>query len=229
MENIKVKRKTDQLEKRINNFILNNETKKAVLLINDPKCSVNWTGLSTNWTFLMKSSFRGHPSVVKALLKRPDLLINYQCWSDDSALTWAAVKKKTRCVELLVNDSRTNINLMDGVGRSALWWAYSENYTAIMKLLISHGANVNGVAVSVVKYNVNRGSAPLTTEATMMMKNWKTYLPEVTRFAKTNMYYPVEFKRWAFNFILCCTKSQAFCKDTIYLLLKYIARAWKRN
>ena len=233
MENDKVKRKTeltaDELGKRLYRFINHKKLKKAKLLIADPKCNVNWTSETvTEWTSLIKASFHGYPDFVKVLLKRQDLSVNYQSWCCDSALISGTVMGKISCVGLLVNDLRTKINLLDEEGRSALWWAYSNSFPPIMKLLISHGANVNGIAASVVKYNKVHVFYPPSTEATLIMKNWKSYLPEFIRFAKTNKYYPSEFKQWAFNFILCCTKSKAFCKDIIYLLLEYIARAWKK-
>ena len=232
MENNKVKRKTeltaDELGRRLYRFITNRKKEKAMLLINDPKCNVNWVSAYCRSTPLIQASICGQPDIVKTLLKRQELLINHQEWCNYSALIWATIEGHTRCVELLVNDSRTNINFVGDDKHSALWRAYNNSCPSIIKLLLSHGANVNGIHVSVDKHSKVYAYPQLTVEATLVMKNWKSYLPEFTRFAKTNKCYPVEFKQWAFNFILCCIKSKAFCKDIIYLLLEYIAKAWKK-
>lgn len=84
-----------------------------------------------------------------------------------------------------------------------------------------------GVTYSVLRYVKKTKFAhnPPSAEATAVMKNWVSYLPDFTRYAKTNKYYPQEFKERAFVFILCCLRSKVLYKDMIYLLLEYIAKA----
>ena len=208
-------------------FIQVGKNEEAKLLAADPKCNVN--RVVNGWTPLIWASYTGRFAVVNILLGRQYLLVNHQNKWGNSALMEASYKGSTKCVELLVNDPRTDVNLIDDIGKSALWWAFRESHVPIIKLLISHGANIEGVAKFVFEHIKITGFYPLSTEAIEAMENWKLYLPEFTRFAKTNKYYPSKFKEWAINFILCCLRSKAFPKDIIHLLLEYIARAWKRT
>ena len=98
-----------------------------------------------------------------------------------------------------------------------------------MKLLILRGANVEGIFESVNKYKRLGGWELPTGEAVELLKNWKLLLPEFTRYSKTNRIYPTIFKKWGFNFILCCVRKRVFPKDIIYLLLEYVARAWRNH
>lgn len=213
------------LETRLHDCIERAKLKKAILLITDTNCDVNWFEPVNGWTSLMKSSYRGYSGVTESLLKRPELLINHQTRAKNSALILASYRNNIKCVELLVNNPQTDINLVDENERSALWWAYRRECLRNMKLLISHGANVKGIIESLVEYTTR--CAPPSDEATKVMENWKLYLPAFKRYAISNKYYPREFKQWAFNFVLCCVRNKTLNKDMIYLLLEYIAEAWK--
>lgn len=158
------------------------------------------------------------------LLKRQDLLVNHQDNDGDSALITASGEGMTKCVKLLLDDRRTDVNLVNVRGQSVLWAAYRWGETTNMKLLISYGANIKGIVESVLEDHKKWESDP---SAEAVMKNWESYLPEFTRYVKSNKYYPHKFKECAFTFILSCLRSKAFPKDIIYLLLEYIARAWK--
>ena len=52
----------------------------------------------------------------------------------------------------------------------------------------------------------------------------KQYLPEWNRFTGTALYYPKEFNDIAITWLMCCKQLP---KDIRYLIIEYIARAWK--
>lgn len=216
------------LGRQLCDFISNKKLKEVILLIADPNCNVNWVTRTYlyDWTPLIMASIEGYSGVVKALLKRRDLLINHQTLYGSTALKIAINRNKTICVKLIVEDPRTEVNLVDEDGYSVLWWAYYYSLTPIMKLLISHGANVEGVTQSVLGVKKKLRSKQ-STEAIEVMNNWKLYLPKFTRYAKSNKYYPSEFKDCAFVFILCCLRTKVLYKDLIYLLLEYVVESWK--
>ena len=84
----------------------------------------------------------------------------------------------------------------------------------------------------VMEYLLSIGVPPLNdlecypSEQQSILRNWRSYLPPFTRYAKTNKYYPKEFKDKAKCFIMVC---KGVPKDVIFLMLEYIARAWKYN
>ncbi|MCK4499340.1 hypothetical protein KAU11_02500, partial [Candidatus Babeliales bacterium] len=144
----------------------------------------------------------------------------------NSALSLVSIIGYTSCAELLLNDSRIVVNSVNMCGHTPFWEAYNFSNVSIMKLLIAHGAKVVDSDAIITELKVCGIKLP-SAEATQITKDWKLYLPEFTRYAKSNKYYPRAFKEEAFVFILCCVKSKAFPKDVIHLLLEYIARAWK--
>ena len=203
--------------------------KEVMLLAVDPECDVNYSGFDGS-TSLINASIHDHYDLVEALLERQDLEINNQNENGQSALMCALFSGNAKCVKLLLDDPRIDINLLDNYGHSALLCAFGYNrrricYIPQTKLLLSRGANVEEVFI----YVQNTPFLRISANAAKVINNWKLYFPEFTRNAKTNKYYPTEFKERAFNFILCCLKSKSFPKDIIYLLLEYIARAWKRT
>ena len=227
----------NKLGERLYYFILNENLKDAILLIGELNCNVNWVN-HKNWTPLIIASRYSYYDVIKTLLKRQDLLINHQNLDGNSALLaldyFEFSFRSTHvsvCLELFINDARIDVNLVNKRGRSALWWAYRWRSTKNIKLLISHGAKVHGITESVFKHinemYYKREPHSAKAEATAAMKNWKSYLSPFKRYSKTNKYYPLKFKQWAFNFILCCLRDKTFNKDLIYLLLEYVAEAWK--
>ena len=129
---------------RLYDFIRYGKLEDAKLLAADPNCNPNWASDVKETTPLAVASHRGYFDVVKILLRRQDLLANHQNFYGRSALIKASHGGSIKCVELLVDDPRTDVNLVREDGYSALWWAYFYTYVPIMKLLISHGANVEG-------------------------------------------------------------------------------------
>ena len=187
--------------------------KDIALLISDPRCGVNYQHKRFGNTVLMQGSIE----VVKLLLERKDLDVNaLTCFDKRTALILAAAQRHNAIAQVLLRDERVNVNITDCYNNSALWYAARYPCIPIIKSLIARGACVGNVTNLDFDDNVLE-----------CLKNWKRYLLEFTRFAKSNAYYPSEFKAVATCFILSCVRSNAFPKDIIHLLLEYIARAWR--
>ena len=219
------------LEKELSNAIILGNINHAISLIFNPQCNINYVD---NYPLLMIAASMKQCDVIRALLKRKDLLIN-QSDSYGRTVLFCATHD---CLDILVRDQRIKVNILDKEGKSALWWSYMDAFTKTnrgykeksLKILISHGARVEGIEQSVCEwYESMLGCRNIKADrgGYEIMDNWKTYLPSFKRFAASNKYYPPEFKQWAFNFVLCCTRNKTFCKDLIYLLLEYAAEVWK--
>lgn len=212
-------------ERRLYDFIGYNNIPGVKKLVSD----VNWKNIFGR-TPLHHAVRHGLYDVIKVLLKRFDILPNKRNDSDFTPLMVAAMFGYTVCVDLLVQDHRVDVNVTTNNGASALWFAYYNDKIHVIKLLISHGANIEGIVDSVCEFARVSWTATPQHTSTKVMDNWKSYLCEFTRYAKSNKYYPREFKERAKVFILCCVRmKRRFPKDIIYLLLEYIARAWKNN
>ena len=87
--------------------------------------------------------------------------------------------------------------------------------------------NVDGVLDAVLN---NEDDKP-SDEAVEVMKNWKRYLPKWTVYNnfKSHKYYPVEFKKIAFQWLLVCDKLKVFPRDIVLHLLGYIAEDFRNS
>lgn len=137
---------SDRLGKTLKSLIYNEKPVEAKELIKDLDCNVNWIESNDYCarSCLIWASGKNQIDIVRLMLQRPDLLINFQTPGGESALIEASAEGNLCCVELLVDDPRINVNLVNDVGQSALWLAYRYNEIPVMKLLISHGADVGG-------------------------------------------------------------------------------------
>ena len=59
-----------------------------------------------------------------------------------------------------------------------------------------------------------------------VVRNWRFYLPRWSRFGSAR-YYPREFNDIAIHWLLVCTRLKVPPKDLRYLIIEYIAEAWK--
>ena len=169
-----------------------------------------------NWTPLMYASLKNRIGVVKLLLACPDL-INTKNKYMYTALMFASDKQNCKIVKLLSSHFWLDINDKSFSGETALSKAARWAHDKVVKILLAHGAKPNEI------------DDKWKSATKSIIINWKTCLPSFKRFADSNKYYPLEFKQWAFNFVLCCQREKTFCKDLIYLLLEYVAEAWKLN
>ncbi|MCK4518473.1 hypothetical protein KAT92_06855, partial [Candidatus Babeliales bacterium] len=169
--------------------------------------------------------------VIRALLKRKDLLINHR----DTCGRTVLFNASNDCFDILIEDPCVDVNICDCYNKSALWyaiyntssiWGNDDDNKRIVNL-ISHGANVEETLNSIEHFSLEGIPFHKVSKTTKIREIWKTHLPSFKRFAVSNKYYPHEFKQWAFHFVLCCTREKTFCKDLIYLLLEHVAEAWK--
>ena len=111
-----------------------------------------------------------------------------------------------------------NIDLQNTCGSTALHLASFFDQTDSVELLLEYGADVN-------KQDI-KGRTALDRGCKQALENWKSYLPEWDRFIMAKR-YPTEFNQIALTWILCCKRKKLCSKDICYLIIKYIARAWK--
>ena len=187
------------------------------LLLNHPDIDVNARNDDKN-TALSIASWWSRENVVKMLLDRPEINVNDQGSEGETALMVAAQNNYSDIVKQLLAHSNIGINIRDHYGETALMYALDANHYDIAKLLIAHGSDIP-----------KRNATYWALGSKAILKNWKSFLPPFKRFSASNKYYPRKFKHWAFNFVLCCVRDKTFYKDLIYLLLEYVAKAWKHN
>lgn len=132
MENDKTKRKVlknptnDELGQMLYELIYrvggkyNAGIEQFKLLTSNPKFNVNWIN-DNNRTVLQYAATEGYFDVIEMLLRKKDISINRHAYGAPSALIMAVKRLSFRCAELLVKDMRTDVNLVDCDGKSALW------------------------------------------------------------------------------------------------------------
>ena len=87
-----------------------------------------------------------HNSIVKVLMKQPDLDVNMRDGIGQTALHWAAVDYNANAVRLLLADPRVDVNCKNNMGRNALFCAvFYGNWEAVQFLLKDQRSDVNNV------------------------------------------------------------------------------------
>ena len=209
--------------KWLHSYIFNDQLEEAAEMASHPECDVNWVEYEKSPAIAVAAEM-GNAEVVEILLSRSDILVNNKDteYGGETALHRAVRFKHIIIVRLLLANKDCDVNATDYANRTPLQYAYSLSLIATMKLLIANGANVK---INAPRFSFILRSRP-NAEANEIVKNWTRYLPDFTRFAKSNAYYPSEFKAIARCFILSCVRIKVFPKDIIHLLLEYIARAY---
>lgn len=135
---------------QLHNAIMQNNTKKAILLTQDENVKINKAN-GKGQTALMLAAIRVQEDVVNALLDR-GADPNIPNPSGITALTEAVYKGYPPIVENLLTHG-ANINQADKDNWPALMYAIQQNYYPIVKLLIKKGADIN--------HSSNTGLTPL--------------------------------------------------------------------
>ena len=87
-----------------------------------------------------------HNSIVKVLMKQPNLDVNMRDGMGLTALHWAATHYNAAAVPLLLADPRVNVNCKSNIGRNALFCAaLYGNVEAVRFLLTDQRSDVNNV------------------------------------------------------------------------------------
>ena len=87
-----------------------------------------------------------HNSIVKVLMKQPDLDVNMRDWMGLTALHWAASHYNAAAVPLLLAHPRIDVNCKSNIGRNALFCAaLYGNVEAVRFLLTDQRSDVNNV------------------------------------------------------------------------------------
>ena len=126
-------------------------------------------------------------------------------------------------VEMLVSHPKIKINMQTiSLGKaSALQFAALYKTHKAVKLLIRHGAHPECILSQPFLLTY------ITSESRDVLYAWKTYLPKWNRFT-TCKFFPLEFNGGVARvWLLCCKRLDVFPKDVRYLILEYIAEAWK--
>lgn len=87
---------------------------------------------------LYKAAQKGHVEVVKLLLARPGVEVNFLESDRRTPLSWAAGEGHETLVKLLLAHPDVDVNLKDLHKQTSLSWAAAEGHEAIVKLLLAH-------------------------------------------------------------------------------------------
>jgi len=113
------------------------------ILKSNPGIDVNWRA-EGHRSALFSSCINDHPSVVAILLAHPDIDVN-QIDDDDGWTPFLAACDigSTRCVRLLLKDSRVQVNGRTTLGNTALRWAACNHHLDIIKWWIASGREMD--------------------------------------------------------------------------------------
>lgn len=185
----------------------------VLLLLDCLDVNVNHQSLDGD-TALIQSVYWNSFNVVVLLLSHKDVDVNLKKLNGDTALIMAVKTSRVANVERLLNHNNIKIDIQNNAGYTALAAAIKCCNVKIIKLLLTYGATIPN---------------PLSChhkDIRQLLENWRTYLPRWNRFRSYN-YYPTEFNRIAFAWLLCCKRLKVFPKDIRYLMIEYVAEAWK--
>ena len=127
-------------------------------------------------------------------------------------------------MKLLLQVPEINVNILNNDGDSALQICCGEIDFECIKMLLTMGADTRDWKTWVF-YNEAKDDFIMYNEAVKIMRKWRSCLPEWSIF--THKLYPLEFEELAVLCIMCLNKLQ-FCKDIRLLLIKYVAKDWRK-
>jgi len=180
-------------------------------------------------TPLNEASYRGYLTFVKVILQNENVKVNLQDDDGWTPLYSATVSKNITIVKLLLRHKDIDIKLKSRHSKTSTMLAAQLCFNKILKMLIQHGANCNGLLKWVFREWCLKDTKKKTIE---ILTNWKSYLPEWC--IKTHKYYPKEFE----TLVVCCccvfnrlnkTINACISKDIRLLLIEYVAEDWKKN
>ena len=164
--------------------------------------------------------------IVRLILEQKDVDVNTQNKTGHFALKNACVIGRCDIVKLLLEQKDIDINIQGyWMNQNALMSACFHGKHEVVKLLLARGSVVS------LSYKTNFSCSYKLLE---ILNNRRTYLPRWNRFT-TYKYYPKEFNRIAFQWLLVCRRFRmvkrfhTVSKDMKYLLLEYIAEMWKKQ
>lgn len=121
-------------------------------------------------------------------------------------------------MSLLLECPDIKINGLDEDDHTPLERAFRRRNIEEIELLLSYGAKIYK---DFNQYYWNQYSIKLNT-----FDCCRTYLPRWNRFT-TATRYDKEFSDIAITWLLCCKRIKVISKDIQYLIIEYIAEAWK--
>ena len=166
----------------------------------------------------------------KKLLKNKDYNVNYeyiintyQIHDGTTALLEVAMNGNVDICKLLLKHKRLDINYKDSVDKeSALHVAAIMHDYEIVKLLLCHGAKIEREMINDLLFDHAREDY---SDMFNILKQPRLCLPRWSRFYK----FPRAFNNIAIHWLWCCKQMNVFGKDIQYLIVEYIAEAWKRG
>jgi len=114
-------------------------------LKDNPDFNINWKGNTSGNTLLHTASGAGYTSVMKVLLKHPQIDVNVCNHSGQTPIALTCGEERMTSFEILLNDDRTDISIADQVGRTPLWFAVKNNQKMV-KMLLASGKYVGNIA-----------------------------------------------------------------------------------
>ena len=127
--------------------LLYGSTEHAKALLSNKNVDCNQPMGDDKNTILHVAAFRGDMSLLKEVLKRPDVDVNAVNAKGQTALHIAVEQGNLTAVDMLTKSKNCDLNVQDQNGHTPLSMATSENIAeklglAIIKLLIKRGADV---------------------------------------------------------------------------------------
>lgn len=166
---------------------------------------------------LMVASIQGLVEIVKVLLARPETKINARNCIGDTALIMACKNCEIEVVKLLLKCRDIKLDVKYNIGFTALAMALRNNRFDIAKLLLAHGAKIP--PKDSLLFGCYKG----------FFSKWKSFLLLPGYRGVNARVYPQDFKIMAKTWLLVCLRFKMQSKDLRYLILDYIAKAWKRG
>jgi len=111
------------------------------LLHDNPTLDVNWLD-KLSQTFLHHACCNGHHVTISLLLAHPGIEPNRRNGNGDTPFALSCVNGRPACVEVLLHDSRVDINESGG-SKSPLRWAASSGHLDIIKWMIASGRELD--------------------------------------------------------------------------------------
>lgn len=150
---------------------------------------------------------------VRLLLQCSNIDVNKKSIDGTPPLT-AAFFSDFEMFVMLVTHKDIDINSTDSHGHTSLYFASYINANVCL-ILLTRGARL--------PYNCTTGLDPI---AVKQLTAARIALPRWNRF-NTHKHYPLKVNETAKVWLLCCKRLGILHKDLRYLVIEYIADAWK--
>jgi len=160
-------------EQEFYHAVRENDVSRVAELLKDDGLDVNWANVADyNNTPLHMACKRGHHAIAALLLQHPSIFVNSKNLTGGTpfhtacAFHTAATVARADAVQLLLNDSRVDINLSDSYGASPFWLACFWGHLGVLKSMVASGREVDFLAAG-RSLSSGKASSPLEIAQSM--------------------------------------------------------------